>query len=151
MTAEYDYTRIPDLPASVCIAPLKKPERLRADWLEPAQRQYSTADHRIWDELYARQIQLMPGHACKEFMLGLEKLDLGRGGVPDFNAMSEELKALTGWSRRAGANADSGPRFLLSPRKQAFSRPATSSVHASSSTTSRSRTFSTTCSGTCRC
>ena len=29
---------------------------------------------------------------------GLEKLDLGRGGVPDFAAMSEELRGLTGWS-----------------------------------------------------
>ena len=150
MTAEYDYTRIPDLPASVCIAPLKKPERLRADWLEPAQRQYSTADHRIWDELYARQIQLMPGHACKEFMLGLDKLDLGRGGVPDFNAMSEELKALTGWSVVPVPMLIPDHVFYYHLANRRF--PAGNFIRsASSSTTSRSRTFSTTCSGMRRC
>jgi phenylalanine-4-hydroxylase len=31
-------------------------------------------------------------------MAGLDKLDLGRGGVPDFARLSEELGALTGWS-----------------------------------------------------
>jgi phenylalanine-4-hydroxylase len=31
-------------------------------------------------------------------MQGLEKLDLGRGGVPDFRSMSEDLGRLTGWS-----------------------------------------------------
>ncbi len=98
MAAEYDYTRIPDLPGSVYIAPLQKPSSVGADWLEPSQRQYGPEEHRIWDELFARQLQLMPGHACKEFMLGLERLDLGRGGVPDFNEMSEELKSMTGWS-----------------------------------------------------
>ena len=98
MSTAFDYSRIPDLPASVYVAPLKKPSGIGDDWLEPAQRHYSAEQHRIWDDLYARQIQLMPGHACKEFMLGLEKLDLGRGGVPDFNVMSEELRSLTGWS-----------------------------------------------------
>ena len=29
---------------------------------------------------------------------GLEKLDLGKGGVPDFGRLSEELGTLTGWS-----------------------------------------------------
>ena len=78
--ASFDYSRIPDMPASVFVAPLKRPPGLGDDWLEPAQRKYSVAEHRIWDELYQRQIGLMPGHACREFMRGLERLDLGRGG-----------------------------------------------------------------------
>jgi phenylalanine-4-hydroxylase len=94
----FDYTRIPDLPAAVFVAPLKRPAGVGDDWLEPAQRNYSAAEHVIWDQLYERQIRLMPGYACTEFMRGIEKLDLGRGGVPDFNAMSEELRSLTGWS-----------------------------------------------------
>jgi phenylalanine-4-hydroxylase len=93
-----DYSRIPALSASVYVAPLRKPAGLGDDWLEPAQRKYGAAEHRIWDELYARQIELMPGHACSEFMRGVERLDLGRGGVPDFAQMSEELQGLTGWS-----------------------------------------------------
>jgi phenylalanine-4-hydroxylase len=93
-----DYTRIPALPESVYVAPLRKPAGLGEDWLEPAQRVYGPAEHRIWDELYARQMALMPGRACDPFVAGLARLDLGRGGVPDFNAMSEELRSLTGWS-----------------------------------------------------
>lgn len=41
---------------------------------------------------------LLEGRACDAFLHGLETLDLGRGGVPDFGALSEELRAITGWS-----------------------------------------------------
>ena len=49
--ASFDYSRIPDMPASVFVAPLKRPPGLGDDWLEPAQRKYSVAEHRTWDEL----------------------------------------------------------------------------------------------------
>ncbi|MEZ5475637.1 MAG: phenylalanine 4-monooxygenase [Steroidobacteraceae bacterium] len=94
----FDYSRIPDLPPSVYVAPLRKPAGLADDWLESAQRRYTTDEHRIWDELYARQMKLMPNRACREFQHGVARLDLGRGGVPDFGAISEELGSLTGWS-----------------------------------------------------
>jgi phenylalanine-4-hydroxylase len=94
----FDYSAIPELPDSVFVAPLRKPAGLGADWLEPEQRRYEAAEHRIWDELYARQMKLMPGRACREFLAGLDRLDLHRGGVPDFNEISEELRSLTGWS-----------------------------------------------------
>jgi phenylalanine-4-hydroxylase len=93
-----DYSRIPALPESVYVAPLCRPAHLGDDWLEPAQRSYAADEHRVWDELYARQMALMPGRACRPFLAGLERLDLGRGGVPDFAAISEELRGLTGWS-----------------------------------------------------
>ncbi|MEM8799758.1 MAG: phenylalanine 4-monooxygenase [Pseudomonadota bacterium] len=93
-----DYSRIPALPETVYVAPLKKPAYLAADWLEPEQRTYTTDEHAMWDRLYARQMDVLPGRACDAFMDGLKKLDLARGGVPDFHKMSEELKSLTGWS-----------------------------------------------------
>ena len=95
---DFDFSVIPDLPAGTFIGPLRKPAGLGADWLEPAQRRYTVQEHAIWDELYARQLQLLPGRACSAFLDGLKALDLARGGVPDFNTMSEELQALTGWS-----------------------------------------------------
>jgi len=94
----FDYSAIPELPDSVFVAPLCKPADLGADWLEPEQRRYEAAEHQIWDELYARQMKLMPGRACREFLAGLDRLDLHRGGVPDFNEISEQLRSLTGWS-----------------------------------------------------
>ena len=93
-----DYTALPDLPDSVFTAPLRRPDHVGEDWLEPAQTDYSSEDGSVWDDLFARQSELLPGRACSAFMRGLDTLDLGAGGVPDFAAMSEELGRLTGWS-----------------------------------------------------
>ncbi|MEO0872351.1 MAG: phenylalanine 4-monooxygenase [Pseudomonadota bacterium] len=93
-----DYTALPELPDDVFTAPLKRPAHVGEDWLEPAQTVYSFEDHAIWDDLCARQMGLLPGRAASAFLAGLDKLDLGKGGVPDFGEMSEELSALTGWS-----------------------------------------------------
>ena len=62
------------------------------------QRTYSADEDRVWDELYARQMEILPGRAASAFLAGLERLDLGRGGVPEFGRLSQELSALTGWS-----------------------------------------------------
>jgi phenylalanine-4-hydroxylase len=94
----FDYSRIPALPPEVFVAPLRKPVGLGDDWLEPAQRAYSAEEHRIWDGLYARQMALLPGRACSAFMQGLERLDLGRGGIPELGLLNERLRALTGWT-----------------------------------------------------
>ncbi len=95
---ETDFTLLPELPADVFTAPLQKPEHVGEDWLEPAQTDYSGEDHQVWDDLFARQMDVLPGRAASAFMAGLERLDLGRGGVPEFGRLSEELDALTGWS-----------------------------------------------------
>ncbi|MFZ1742928.1 MAG: phenylalanine 4-monooxygenase [Pontixanthobacter sp.] len=93
-----DFTTLPEMPADVFTAPLKKPERVGADWLEPKQADYSTGQDTIWDELFERQMAILPGRAATAFMRGTEKLDLWRGGVPSFERLTEELGALTGWS-----------------------------------------------------
>lgn len=93
-----DFARLPQPDAGVFTAPLKRPPQVGEDWLEPAQRSYGADEHRIWDELYARQLEILPGRAASAFMAGLGRLDLGRGGVPDFGRLSAELGALTGWS-----------------------------------------------------
>lgn len=59
---------------------------------------YTLAEHGVWDTLYERQIQVLPGRAADEFLAGLKVLDLHRGGIPKFEEISEELRALTGWS-----------------------------------------------------
>ena len=95
---ESDFSALPEMPEDVFTAPLKKPEHLGADWLEPSQASYDGDDNAIWDDLFNRQMGVLPGRAATAFMQGLEKLDLGRGGVPEFARLSEELDALTGWS-----------------------------------------------------
>ncbi len=93
-----DFARLPDLAQSTFTAPLQRPAHIGADWLEPAQHSYSAAENAVWDQLFARQMAILPGRAASSFIAGLDRLDLGRGGVPDFGALSEELTALTGWS-----------------------------------------------------
>ncbi|MEP3422385.1 MAG: phenylalanine 4-monooxygenase [Erythrobacter sp.] len=97
-TDETDFTRLPDLPADVFTAPLVKPAHLGDDWLEPAQTAYGADDDAIWDDLFARQMDILPGRAASAFIAGLDKLDLSRGGVPEFARITEELDKLTGWS-----------------------------------------------------
>ncbi len=43
-----DYSRIPDIPEGTYFAPLKKPDGLSWDWLEPAQRVYDAEQDRVW-------------------------------------------------------------------------------------------------------
>ncbi len=95
---ETDFTALPELDASVFTAPLAKPAHVGDDWLEPAQTAYSSEDDGVWNDLFARQMDVLPGRAASAFMAGLERLDLARGGVPEFARLSEELDALTGWS-----------------------------------------------------
>ena len=95
---DQDFAALPELGAEVFTAPLQRPEHVGDDWLEPAQRDYGSEDHAIWDELYARQMDVLPGRAASAFLAGTQKLALGRGGVPEFARLSAELGALTGWS-----------------------------------------------------
>jgi phenylalanine-4-hydroxylase len=93
-----DFSVLPELPADVFTAPLRKPAHVGEDWLEPKQTDYTSEDDAIWNDLFARQMDVLPGRAASAFMAGLEKLDLNRGGVPEFGTLSEDLTALTGWS-----------------------------------------------------
>lgn len=58
---------------------------------------YTAEEHDVWDTLYERLVKVLPGRADKAFIDGLEALDLGRGGIPHFGHMSDELEKLTGW------------------------------------------------------
>jgi phenylalanine-4-hydroxylase len=98
LNRETDFARLPAMGGEVFTAPLQRPAHVGDDWLEPAQRSYGTDEHAIWDDLFARQMELLPGRACDAFLAGLDKLRLSNGGVPDFRDLSERLGALTGWS-----------------------------------------------------
>jgi phenylalanine-4-hydroxylase len=58
---------------------------------------YGAADHAIWRTLYDRQIRLVGDYAAPEFLKGLAALDAA-AGVPRFEAASERLRRLTGWT-----------------------------------------------------
>ena len=93
-----DFSALPEVDAGVFTAPLTRPGHVGDDWLEPAQRDYDSDDDAIWNDLFDRQMEVLPGRACSAFMQGLDRLSLGNGGVPSFERLSRELGALTGWS-----------------------------------------------------
>lgn len=71
--------------------------RARADFtVDQAWQSYSEADHALWRRLYARQSQLVPRYACREFAAGLARTDASER-IPDLDRTSELLQRATGW------------------------------------------------------
>jgi phenylalanine-4-hydroxylase len=74
------------------------PPGAAADWTIPQEwEKYTAVEHETWVTLYERQMKILPGRACDEFMRGLDALDLHGGGIPDFARINEALGKLTGW------------------------------------------------------
>ena len=74
-----------------------RPAGAAEDWTIPqGWDRYTAEDHQVWVTLYERQVKLLPGRACDAFLKGLDALDL-RGGIPNFERISDKLEALTGW------------------------------------------------------
>lgn len=59
--------------------------------------QYTDEENRIWGELYARQMEILPGRACSAYLNNLETLELPRDRVPQLPDVSKVLRERTGW------------------------------------------------------
>jgi phenylalanine-4-hydroxylase len=57
---------------------------------------YTEADHDTYRRLYARQLQQLPGLACREFVDAVQQLG-APGRIPRFDDVSERLSRATGW------------------------------------------------------
>jgi len=57
---------------------------------------YGEAEHALYRRLYERQSKLVARYACPEWIEALAGLDAG-GGIPRFDAVSQRLRARTGW------------------------------------------------------
>ena len=87
-------------------------ENMRPDFtIDQQWDHYTAADHAIWRELYKRQVQLMPGRACSEFIDGLKQLDMA-DEVPRFDQLSDMLMKRTGWQVVAVPGAVPGHIFF---------------------------------------
>ena len=81
------------------LARLAPPPGAAADWTIPqAWRDYTRAEHAMWDRLFARQTAMLPGRVVPAFLEGLDLLGLSEPGIPDFDALSERLQRRTGWT-----------------------------------------------------
>ena len=74
------------------------PASTRADYtIDQNWDAYTDEEHDVWKVLYRRQCALLPGLVVPEFMKGLELLHMDEKHIPEFGALNERLKALTGW------------------------------------------------------
>jgi phenylalanine-4-hydroxylase len=62
------------------------------DWVS-----YTPAEHAMWDRLFARQAEMLPGRVAAAFMEGLDVLRMTKPGIPDFDELNERLSKATGW------------------------------------------------------
>jgi len=58
---------------------------------------YTPQEHGVWKALYERQIKLVQGRACQEFINGVEALKLSPDEIPQLPELSKRLRAITGW------------------------------------------------------
>ncbi len=58
---------------------------------------YTEEEDQIWSELYARQMEVLPGRACSAYLRNLDRLGLPRDRVPQLPDVSAVLEEHTGW------------------------------------------------------
>lgn len=59
--------------------------------------EWSEQENRIWQELVTRQLDIIEGRACDEFMQGLELLNLPQDRIPQLDEVNQILEKATGW------------------------------------------------------
>ena len=68
------------------------------DWLlDQRHEAYTETDHATWRTLARRQREVLRGRIADAFLDGLDHLDIGETGIPDFRRLNERLSAATGW------------------------------------------------------
>jgi len=58
---------------------------------------YPDAEHAVWQTLIERQLKLLDGRACQEYLDGIEQLALPRDRIPQLGEINRVLDATTGW------------------------------------------------------
>lgn len=81
---------------------------------------YSAEENRVWNILFERQMKLIPGRACDEFLAGLKILDITSKEIPQIPELSEKLKAETGWQVSAVTALISAREFFELLAKKYF-------------------------------
>jgi phenylalanine-4-hydroxylase len=77
---------------------MSPPPGAAPDWTIPQNwAAFSADDHAMWDRLFARQSDMLPGRAADAFLRGLDVLKLSKPGIPDYQELNARLMAATGW------------------------------------------------------
>ncbi len=80
--------------------PLKTDRQTRRwqDYVVPqCWHSFTAEDHRVWDLLFARQVDLLGSRVVTPFLEGIDLLRLSHPGVPDLAELNDRLEPRTGW------------------------------------------------------
>lgn len=58
---------------------------------------YSPEENSVWNELITRQVPILKGRACQEYLDGMELLNLPKDRIPQCPEISAVLRNRTGW------------------------------------------------------
>jgi phenylalanine-4-hydroxylase len=58
---------------------------------------FTKEENEVWHALYSRQIEIVKNRACKEFIEGIQRLELNSQRIPQLAEVSLELKKASGW------------------------------------------------------
>lgn len=58
---------------------------------------YTESEHAVWRTLIERQLEVIEGRACQEYLDGIERLQLPRERIPQLGDINRVLEATTGW------------------------------------------------------
>lgn len=67
------------------------------DFFTVPQRKFTDEEHVIWQDLYKRQLTVLPNRAIGLFMDSLSTLGINQDRIPDFDDVNAILKKRTGW------------------------------------------------------
>ena len=58
---------------------------------------YPETEHQVWNTLITRQLKVIEGRACQEYLDGIEQLGLPHDRIPQLDEINRVLQATTGW------------------------------------------------------
>src|SRR5476649_1818989 len=58
---------------------------------------YPAEEHAVWNTLITRQLKVIEGRACQEYLDGIEKLGLPHDRIPQLGEINKVLGETTGW------------------------------------------------------
>lgn len=75
-----------------------RPLRRWQDYVVPqCWESFTDEDHAVWDQLFARQVELLGTRVVSAFLDGIDLLRLSHPGVPDVEGLNAILEPRTGW------------------------------------------------------
>lgn len=65
--------------------------------MEQQYANYTKEDLQVWEILFNRQMENLPGRATDEFLQGIDRINFTADRIPDFSETNPLLKSITGW------------------------------------------------------